>query len=143
MSEVEKKSWHLGNRGANFGVEVTVGGDIKIRTRDAKGNIYVNDEKITNNNNKVNTVVVTTATHTVDDDDFDIAVTATATMAVTITIPNDQAVTGRTLSISDDGDLAGTNNILIKNEAGSTLFTVDQNGDVYLIRYNGTSWRLR
>lgn len=90
-------------------------------------------------------VTINTAIYTVVESDYDISVTYTPTGAVTITIPTALYTRGRTFYISDDGDNALTNNITIQDDAGTpnVLFTIDSNGESFMIRYNGTEWRLR
>ena len=77
--------------------------------------------------------------------DYDLSVTRTSTGACVKTIPVAQNVTGRTLYIADDGGNSSVNNITVCDDAGTPnlLFTINGNGDTYMIRYNGTNWKLR
>lgn len=92
-----------------------------------------------------NVTTVNAAAYTVKENDYDLSVTYTPTGAVVITIPTALDTKGRTFFITDDGDNALTNNITIEDDAGTPnlLFTIDTNSDTYMIRYNGTEWRLR
>ncbi len=99
-------------------------------------------DDVTANTFTTTPTVVDAATYPIVVTDGQLEVEYTSTGACAITLPDAQRVNGREIRISDTGGMAGTNNITIKDTAGSTLFVIDTDGDSYSLKSNkdNTKW---
>jgi len=80
--------------------------------------------------------VVDAATYDVLATDSHLEVEYTTTGSCAITLPDAQRVDGREIKITDTGGSAGTNNITIKDTGGSTLFTINIDGNSWSLKSN-------
>jgi hypothetical protein len=88
-------------------------------------------------------VSIATTTYTLLETDYQLEVsTNLLSDNCTITLPDAQRIAGRTIHITDVGNNANTNNIIIKDTGGSELFRINTDGDSIGIRANvgGTLW---
>ena len=109
---------------------------VKVRIPEFSGMVYSSIKKVT-------VTRVDVAEYEVQESDYDLSVKYTITGSCEITIPESLNIEGRSLFIADDGMMAETNNIIVKDHEGSIIFTIDGDGDSYFIRYIRNQWRLR
>lgn len=87
-------------------------------------------------------MVIRTATYTLKKSDNYLEVNYTATGECIITIPDNQRLSGRTIVITDTGESANTNNIILKDSGSVELFRINEDrGSISLkASLDSTKW---